>query len=127
MIELRSKTKIDNMKKALFKSKSLIEGLSFDVDELSDMPEEMLSVSTVNHTLFADPAGNNALEAYLTDKIFVRIKFVEVFPCVTVVYYETFQHILSLLLNFLDRSEIMGPDRWGNDSFDRGFPFLLHI
>ena len=75
MIELRSKTKIDNVKKALFKSKSLIEGLSFDVDELSDMPEEMLSVSTVNHTLFADPVGNTALEAYLTDKIFVRISY----------------------------------------------------
>ena len=126
MIELRSKTKIDNMKKALFKSKSLIEGLSFDVDELSDMPEEMLSVSTVNHTLFADPAGNSALEAYLTDKIFVRIAS-SGFSLYKVVYCETFQHILSLLLNFLDRSEIMGPDRWGNDSFDRSFPFLLHI
>lgn len=73
-MELRSRTKVDNVKKALFKSKSLIEGLSFDVDELADMPEEMLSVSTVNHTLFADPVGNTALEAYLTHKIFVRFK-----------------------------------------------------
>ncbi len=76
MIELRSKTKTENVKKSLFKSKSLIEGLSFDVEELSDMPEEMLSVSSVNHTLFADPVGNAALEAYFVDKIFVRAR-----PC----------------------------------------------
>ncbi len=53
--------------------------MSLDVD-MSEMSEELLSVSPVNHTLFADtPAGNSALETYLAEKIFVSSIILDIF------------------------------------------------
>lgn len=69
VIELRSKNKLDSVRKALFKCKQLIAGMTFDPDELADMSDEMFSISPVNQTLFADPQGNDALEDFLHHKI----------------------------------------------------------
>ncbi len=68
VIELRSKTKVEGVRKSLFKSKMLLEGLNIDPDEIVDMPEDM-SILVVNQSLFTDPSGNNALESYLLDKL----------------------------------------------------------
>jgi E3 ubiquitin-protein ligase HECTD4 len=73
VLELRSKTKLDAARKAIFKNKALLAGFDFmltgmDFDP-ADMQEEMLSVSSVNQNLFSDPQGNPALEHYLSDKI----------------------------------------------------------
>ena len=69
VIELRSKTKLDNARKAIYKSKSLIEGEHYDPDQLVEIPEEMLCVSVVNQSLFADPQGNAGLEHFLHYKL----------------------------------------------------------
>lgn len=69
VIELCSKTKIDVVRKALLKSKNFLEGLNLDPNEPVDIPEEMLSINTVNQNLFAEDQGNLSLENYLRDKL----------------------------------------------------------
>ena len=70
VIELRSKCKFENAKKALTKSKMLVSGPNFDPGELVDVPDEMLSLSAVNQNLFLEEeSANEALESYLYHKL----------------------------------------------------------
>ena len=69
VIELRSKTKADAVRKSLLKSKSFLEGLNLDPNEPVDIPEEMLSVASVNQQLFAEQQGNLSLESFFLNKL----------------------------------------------------------
>ncbi|XP_063396384.1 probable E3 ubiquitin-protein ligase HECTD4 [Mytilus trossulus] len=65
VININSKSKVENIKKSLVKS------FSFGHDELVDVPEEMMTISTVNAMLVtAEPQANGTLEEYLQYKFF---------------------------------------------------------
>ncbi|XP_077866440.1 putative E3 ubiquitin-protein ligase HECTD4 [Saccoglossus kowalevskii] len=73
VIEVRSKTKLDAVKTALL-SKSPI-GLywSYGDEDMVDIPSEsVLSLSTVNQSLLSEPHGEDALEAYLEQKLVTK-------------------------------------------------------
>ncbi|KAL3856755.1 hypothetical protein ACJMK2_011476 [Sinanodonta woodiana] len=70
VISVRSKTKLESIKKAILKNKQLVEGLSSNQEELVDVPEIMPSISGVNASLVAEHDANNALEEYLLHKFF---------------------------------------------------------
>ncbi|XP_043924358.1 probable E3 ubiquitin-protein ligase HECTD4 isoform X2 [Protopterus annectens] len=69
VIEVRSRTKIEKIRASLFNSSDLIGLSSLDgEDELMEMStEEILTVSTVNQSLF-DTQGSPALEDYFLEK-----------------------------------------------------------
>ncbi|OXB64167.1 hypothetical protein ASZ78_002097, partial [Callipepla squamata] len=69
VVEIRSRAKIDKIRASLFNSSDLIGLSSLDgEDELMEMStEEILTVSTVNQSLF-DTQGSPALEDYFNDK-----------------------------------------------------------
>ena len=74
VVELRSRTKIEAVRKALFRSKTLIDSLTLGAENLVDIQEEMLTISTVNQNLMADPHNNasTALDNYCLDKVISR-------------------------------------------------------
>ncbi|XP_032561468.1 probable E3 ubiquitin-protein ligase HECTD4 [Chiroxiphia lanceolata] len=69
VVEIRSRAKIEKIRASLFNSSDLIGLSSLDgEDELMEMStEEILTVSTVNQSLF-DTQGSPALEDYFNDK-----------------------------------------------------------
>ena len=67
VLEIRTKAKMENAKKALYKNKTFLEELSLSPEEISD---DILTISTVNHQLLAEPQGNEAVESYLLDKLY---------------------------------------------------------
>lgn len=69
VVQIRSRAKIEKIRASLFNSSDLIGLSSLDgEDELMEMStEEILTVSTVNQSLF-DTQGSPALEDYLNDK-----------------------------------------------------------
>lgn len=68
-VQIRSRAKIEKIRASLFNSSDLIGLSSLDgEDELMEMStEEILTVSTVNQSLF-DTQGSPALEDYFNDK-----------------------------------------------------------
>lgn len=68
-LQIRSRAKIEKIRASLFNSSDLIGLSSLDgEDELMEMStEEILTVSTVNQSLF-DTQGSPALEDYFNDK-----------------------------------------------------------
>ena len=92
VLHIRSKNKVEAIRKALYKSKLLLDGLTFDPEV--DIPEEMLSLSAVNQQLLAEQANesqaNAALESFLLDKLYggtsdltqtALMAFTEIFHC----------------------------------------------
>ncbi|XP_013380029.1 probable E3 ubiquitin-protein ligase HECTD4 isoform X2 [Lingula anatina] len=69
VVELRSKAKFESVRKAIYKNKVFLQVLNFDPDDMVDMPEDLLSISPVNQSLFADPQGNDALDEYFQSKL----------------------------------------------------------
>lgn len=69
LTQIRSRAKIEKIRASLFNSSDLIGLSSLDgEDELMEMStEEILTVSTVNQSLF-DTQGSPALEDYFNDK-----------------------------------------------------------
>ncbi|XP_062590799.1 probable E3 ubiquitin-protein ligase HECTD4 isoform X2 [Saccostrea cucullata] len=70
VINVVAKAKLENVKKALFKNKVLLGSLTQDQEEAGDVPEEMLSITTVMPTLVGEPQANSAVEEYLQYKFF---------------------------------------------------------
>ena len=73
VFSLPSKTKVECVRKALYRSKALMESLQLGSgpDQLLDVPpDDSLSFSTVNSALQTDPESNMALEQYLIYKLF---------------------------------------------------------
>lgn len=70
VINVLSKAKLENVKKTLFKNKVLVSSLTQDQEEAGDVPEEMLSVTSVLPTLVGEPHANTAIEEYLQYKFF---------------------------------------------------------
>lgn len=70
VIALTSRTKIDNVRSALFKSKYLI-----DTEGVGDVPEEILSINTVNQLLSTESQAEHALEDYLSYKLFLDTQY----------------------------------------------------
>lgn len=66
VVEVRSASKIDAVKRALLRAKALARDLSHDAVEI---PEDMICISAVNQSLLAEPQANSALENYLMDKL----------------------------------------------------------
>ena len=65
VINITSKSKVENIRTSLLKY------LSFDQDETGDVPDEMFTVSTVNAMLVTtEPQANDVLEEYLNSKFF---------------------------------------------------------
>ena len=70
VIELRSKTKVEGAKRSLLCSKALLEGGTVDAAELSNVPDEVFSISTINSGLYpVEEAGTADLGNYLLDKL----------------------------------------------------------
>ncbi|OWF52164.1 E3 ubiquitin-protein ligase HECTD4 [Mizuhopecten yessoensis] len=65
VISVLSRAKVEVVQKALLKCKSLVVTSLPDQEEVQDVPEEILSVDTVNASLIAEREGNDALEHYL--------------------------------------------------------------
>ena len=73
VLSLPSKTKVEYVRKALYRSKALMESLQLGggPDQLMDAPpDDSLTFSTVNSALQTDPESNVALEQYLIYKLF---------------------------------------------------------
>lgn len=71
VIQIRSRTKVEFVKKALFRSKAVIDGMTLDPENPGDIPEEMMSVALVNQSLITEPQNkaNAALEDFLYQKL----------------------------------------------------------
>ena len=69
VIELRTKTKMEAVRKALYQSMPLIS--SANRGDLPDLSEDILSISAVNQNLQSESPGNIALGHYLYSKILV--------------------------------------------------------
>ena len=72
VFSLMSKTKVECVRKALYRSKALMESLQLGggPDQLLDAPpDDSLTFSTVNSALMTDPESNMALEQYLIFKL----------------------------------------------------------
>lgn len=70
VIALTSRTKIDNVRSTLFKSRHLI-----DPEGVGDVPEEILSIHTVSQLLATEPQAEHALEDYLSHKLFLDSQY----------------------------------------------------
>ncbi|XP_078681858.1 putative E3 ubiquitin-protein ligase HECTD4 [Branchiostoma floridae x Branchiostoma belcheri] len=70
VVEIRSKSKMDDVRSALLSSKAIVGVVTYDTEELIDVTtDDMLSVSPVNLNLLSDPQGSPALGDYLRHKI----------------------------------------------------------
>ncbi|XP_066272380.1 LOW QUALITY PROTEIN: probable E3 ubiquitin-protein ligase HECTD4 [Branchiostoma lanceolatum] len=70
VVEIRSKSKMDDVRSALLSSRAIVGVVSYDTEELIDVTtEDMLSVSPVNLNLLSDPQGGPALGDYLKSKV----------------------------------------------------------
>ncbi|KAK7087914.1 probable E3 ubiquitin-protein ligase HECTD4 isoform X2 [Littorina saxatilis] len=73
VFSLPSKTKVESVRKALYKSKALMESLQLGGgpdQPLDAPPDDSLIFSTINSALQTDPESNMALEQYLIYKLF---------------------------------------------------------
>ncbi len=72
VLNLRSKVKVEQARKALGRSQALQESFVFEGQQLAETSDESLTVELVNQSLMIEPAhskANAALEAYLVQKI----------------------------------------------------------
>ncbi|XP_035690107.1 probable E3 ubiquitin-protein ligase HECTD4, partial [Branchiostoma floridae] len=70
VVEIRSKSKMDDVRSALLSSRAIVGVVTYDTEELIDVTtEDMLSVSPVNLNLLSDPQGGPALGDYLKSRI----------------------------------------------------------
>ncbi|ESO97623.1 hypothetical protein LOTGIDRAFT_228255 [Lottia gigantea] len=71
VLSLPAKAKVEAVKKALYKCKPIVIGLNSDDEGMIDIPDEVLSISTVNSTLLAEnESGNVALDSYLSSRLY---------------------------------------------------------
>lgn len=90
VINVVAKAKLENVKKALFRNKVLVSSLTKDQEEAGDVPEEMLSITTVLPTLIGEPHANIAIEEYLQHKFFTDGHQKEMSDSATVAFTEIF-------------------------------------
>jgi hypothetical protein len=90
VINVVAKAKLENVKKALFKNKVLVSSLTRDQEEAGDVPEEMLSITTVQPTLIGEPHANIAIEEYLQHQFFIDRHQKEMSDSATVAFTEIF-------------------------------------
>lgn len=90
VINVISKAKLESVKKSLYKNKVLVSSLTQDQEEAGDVPEEMLSVTTVLPTLMGEPHANTAIEEYLNHKFFSDENQKEMLDAATLALTEIF-------------------------------------
>lgn len=69
VLQMRCKSRLESAQKALAKCRVNMVSTLLAPHNVTDLPEDVLSVSTVNPMLFTTDNGNAALENYLLDKI----------------------------------------------------------
>ncbi|XP_055958013.1 probable E3 ubiquitin-protein ligase HECTD4 [Patella vulgata] len=71
VIALPAGAKLEAVKKSLYKCKPIVIGLNSDEEGLIDIPDEVLSISTVNSSLLTEVQSSNmALENFLSYKLY---------------------------------------------------------
>ncbi|KAK7506010.1 hypothetical protein BaRGS_00002732 [Batillaria attramentaria] len=72
VFSLPSKTKVESVRKALYRSKALMESLQLGggLEQPDAPPDDSFTFSVVNSSLLTDPEANQALEQYLIYKLF---------------------------------------------------------
>lgn len=85
VMSVTSKSKIENIKKSLLKAFLL------DQDGIIDVPEELMTISTVNAMLVStEPQGNDPLEEYLQSRFFSEANQSEISESGTLALIEIF-------------------------------------
>ena len=137
VIELRSRTKVEAVKKALLRSKTVIDGMTLDPDNPGDIPEEMMSVSLVNQSLITEPQNNanTVLEDYLLSKLTSSKETLELNDAVMIALTEIFHScfISEQRMSFVESRQESGYICLGRDQImlqvagNLLFPFLTAV
>ena len=85
-----AKAKVEDIQKSLCKNKTLVQNLAESQEDIGDVPEEMLSVTTVSASLIAEDDANEALEDYLHSRFFSDIDQKEISDPATLALTEIF-------------------------------------